>query len=391
MHPHPLIHAELARQSEQERRKAQGGLRKGSHLAATPDDGLALTVLAARSGSEQAWQNLIARFTPMLRGIVRSYRLNDADTDDVVQTVWASAFSHLDRLREAQAFGGWLCVIARREALSTIRKRQCEIPVDEMPAVHASDDSSPEANALDAEQREALHIALGRLPDRQRTLLVAFLSRPETSYSDVSQALGLPVGAIGPTRGARDRAAPPRQRAHGPRGAPVSGLGLTGRIPAQVPSGHRVVCEWELENHDSEEVAVSFYLRVAPARLARLICPGARVQSGHRHGSGLCLIPAGRTATVSALLAPVSLGEHPVGIAFVTRHETLRQTTVVSAIDRASRQRVRVAPYRSARRLRRLIPAGVAMELFVPGGHSVHEGRTAPGCARNIPTAGGRG
>jgi RNA polymerase sigma factor (sigma-70 family) len=200
MHPHPLIHAELARQSEQERRKPQGGLRKGSHLAATPDDGLALTVLAARSGSEKAWQTLIARFTPMLCGIVRSYRLNASDTDDVVQTVWASAFSHLDRLREAQAFGGWLCVIARREALRTIRKRQCEIPVDETPDVHVGDDSSPEGSVLDAEQREALHTAVGRLPDRQRTLLVAFLSDPETSYSDVSRALGLPVGAIGPTR-----------------------------------------------------------------------------------------------------------------------------------------------------------------------------------------------
>jgi hypothetical protein len=96
------------------------------------------------------------------------------------------------------------------------------------------------------------------------------------------------------------------------------------------------VCEWELANHDSEEVAVSFYLRVAPARLARLSCPGARVQSGHGHASGLCLIPPGRTATVSALLAAVGLGEHPVGIAVVTRHETLRQTAIVSAIDRTS-------------------------------------------------------
>ena len=113
----------------------------------------------------------------------------------------------------------------------------------------------------------------------------------------------------------------------------MSGLGLTGRIPAQVPSGHRVVCEWELANHAREELAVSFYLR-APARLATMVCPAGHVLRGHRHASAVCLIPAGGRAVVSALVGPVEAGEHKVGVAVVTRHETLRQTTLVSVVDR---------------------------------------------------------
>jgi RNA polymerase sigma factor (sigma-70 family) len=199
MYPHPLLR-ELGRQREQELRQLRGSLRR-PYSVADDEDGLANVVLAARSGGEQAWRTLVNRFTPALRKTVRDYRLNAADTDDVVQTVWASAFSHIGNLRDPEAIGGWLHAIARREALHTIRRRQREILVDDETSLpHRSDDTAPVEVLLEAEQSEALHVAVDRLPDRQRILLGVLLSDTTTSYADVSRKLGVPVGAIGPTR-----------------------------------------------------------------------------------------------------------------------------------------------------------------------------------------------
>jgi hypothetical protein len=107
-------------------------------------------------------------------------------------------------------------------------------------------------------------------------------------------------------------------------------LELTGRVRPTGRSGRRIACEWKLLNHGSDELAVSFYLRAAPAQLAALVCPTGRARLGHRYGSATLLIPAGTAATVSALLRPVSAGEHPVSMAVVTRHGAFEQTNIVT-------------------------------------------------------------
>ena len=45
-----------------------------------------------------------------------------------------------------------------------------------------------------------MRAAVGRLPGRQRMLLSTFLRRPAASYDEISAALDMPVGSIGPTR-----------------------------------------------------------------------------------------------------------------------------------------------------------------------------------------------
>lgn len=193
MQPHPLIHAELARQRQLD-------LRRGSRAAATNPDDLSPVVEAARSGDSNAWESLVTRFTPLLRHVVRDYRLGSADADDVVQTAWTSAFTNIGSLREADAISGWLCVIARREAIRTLRCREREVPVDEQSVADRADDSTPERALIEAENHQAVHAAIDRLPDRQRELLTTLLRGHDETYSDVARRLHLPVGSIGPTR-----------------------------------------------------------------------------------------------------------------------------------------------------------------------------------------------
>src|SRR5262249_4286795 len=132
MQPHPLIHAELARQRPLDLRASAGRADQAD---------LGPVVSAARAADQTAWASRVRRFTRLMRHVVREYRLSTADAEDVGQTAWPSAFSGIGRLREAEAIGGWLCVIARREAVRTISRQRREVPVDNAGVVDRKDSS----------------------------------------------------------------------------------------------------------------------------------------------------------------------------------------------------------------------------------------------------------
>jgi RNA polymerase sigma factor (sigma-70 family) len=153
----------------------------------------------AAAGNEDAWRDLVRRFDPMLRGIVKGYRLDAADAEDVVQTAWIRAYRNLDRLNEPAAIGGWLAVTARREALRSLQRGVREFPAAD-PHADEADGETPDAIVAEQERRHALRAAVRRLPDRQRSLLTAMLDTPGASYEELSTALEMPTGSIGPTR-----------------------------------------------------------------------------------------------------------------------------------------------------------------------------------------------
>ena len=154
----------------------------------------------AAAGCEDAWRDLVARFDPMLRGIVRGYRLDAADVEDVVQTTWIRAFRNLDRLNEPAAVGGWLAITARREALRTLQRGVRELPSAEPHHGDEAGGEAPEDVAMARERRAAVRAAVRRLPGRQRALLAEMLRRPCASYEEIACSLGMPIGSIGPTR-----------------------------------------------------------------------------------------------------------------------------------------------------------------------------------------------
>jgi RNA polymerase sigma factor (sigma-70 family) len=170
--------------------------------AAAPCAPAVLTVLtrSAAAGDERAWRELVTRFEPMLRGVVRGFRLDPADAEDVIQTTWIRAFRNLDRLNEPAAIGAWLAVTARREALRTLQRGVREVLADEPRCPHEPDADTPESSVLERERQAAVRAAVRRLRGRQRLLLATMIGRPGASYDELSETLDMPTGSIGPTR-----------------------------------------------------------------------------------------------------------------------------------------------------------------------------------------------
>jgi RNA polymerase sigma factor (sigma-70 family) len=154
-----------------------------------------------QAGDQDAWVALTDQYTNLLWSVARGMRLDHADAADAVQATWLRLVERLDTIREPERIGSWLATTIRRECLAIIRRNQrvSVSPSDrwaELPAV--TDDL--DAAVLREERDAALWKAFRVLPARCQALLRVLMADPPPSYAEVSAALGLPVGSIGPTR-----------------------------------------------------------------------------------------------------------------------------------------------------------------------------------------------
>jgi RNA polymerase sigma factor (sigma-70 family) len=172
--------------------------RAGRHRPHVCED-LGSLVSAAAHGDERAWSALVRRLEPAVRAVARRHRLGDADQDEVVQHTWIRLVVHIDSIRDAAALPGWLTTTARRESLRLLSARR-DVPVEELQPAETLEAGTLDEQVLDEERRAALHCALDALPPRQRALMRTLVARPALTYDQLSAALGLPKGSIGPTR-----------------------------------------------------------------------------------------------------------------------------------------------------------------------------------------------
>jgi DNA-directed RNA polymerase specialized sigma subunit, sigma24 homolog len=85
------------------------------------DDPSVITLVTrAAEGDQQAWDELIERYAPLVWAICTRYRLSNHDIEDVGQSVWLLLVEQLGKLREPAALPGWLATTTKRECLRVV-------------------------------------------------------------------------------------------------------------------------------------------------------------------------------------------------------------------------------------------------------------------------------
>lgn len=167
------------------------------------DPAVVALVVRARDGDKEAWDALVERYVPLVWSICQRFRLSRADADDVSQIVWLLLVEQLPKLREPAALPGWLATTTQRECLRAIQGRERERRLErrmDTEAVVAKRAPGVDEEILLAERDAALREGLTQLPPRCRNLLTLLIEQPPVPYAQISERLGIPVGAIGPTR-----------------------------------------------------------------------------------------------------------------------------------------------------------------------------------------------
>lgn len=157
-------------------------------------------VEAARSGDDEAWRQIVARFNRLVAHRARGFRLGPADEADVIQATWIRLFERLPGLRQPERLGAWLATTARNEALRVLRKRKRRGEVPDEGEAAVSPGPAPDSDFLAAEQRRDLRQAIAALPAAGGALMELLLADPPLSYEEIGTMLDMPVGSIGPTR-----------------------------------------------------------------------------------------------------------------------------------------------------------------------------------------------
>jgi len=167
------------------------------------DPSVTSLVTRAQDGDQQAWDALVERYASLIWSICRRHQLGDADAHDVSQNVWLHLVDQLGNLRDPAALPGWLATTAARECIKALRAaRRLHGAGHVLEADNIPDYQSGivEQELLLAERHAALREAFIHLPQGCQQLLTLLIKDPPMPYLQISAAVGIPVGSIGPSR-----------------------------------------------------------------------------------------------------------------------------------------------------------------------------------------------
>ena len=151
-------------------------------------------VLAARTGSADAFRRLVIRWTPALRRHAGRVLLDADAATDAVQDAWLAIAKGLRRLDDPSRFPGWAFAITTRKCVDEVRRRQRRRAVTK----RVLDDvslSSPTAARSDPDQTLDLAEAVAALPADQRLMISLFYGEG-LAVEEIATAFSIPVGTV---------------------------------------------------------------------------------------------------------------------------------------------------------------------------------------------------
>jgi RNA polymerase sigma-70 factor (ECF subfamily) len=143
-------------------------------------------VEAVRRGDRDAFGPLYKLYAPLVHGVLLA-RVPAGEVDDLVQDVFLTAYRKLESLRDSNAFGGWIAMIARNRAMDFHRSRhETEDLSEDIPHSTSTEEDADAARAL---------AAIRSLPEAYRETLVLRLVEGMTG-PEIAERTGLTPASV---------------------------------------------------------------------------------------------------------------------------------------------------------------------------------------------------
>jgi RNA polymerase sigma factor (sigma-70 family) len=143
---------------------------------------------------ESAFEALIKRHGPMVRGVCRHLLGDHHDAEDAFQATFLTLFRGAGTIKDRRVLAGWLHRVAHRKAV-TMRARAARHRPTSAPAEMVVATAEAEDTAMRDEFRRILHAELDRLPEKYRAPVVHCYLEGK-SNREVARLVGCPVGTI---------------------------------------------------------------------------------------------------------------------------------------------------------------------------------------------------
>jgi RNA polymerase sigma factor (sigma-70 family) len=161
-------------------------------------------VAACRRGDAAAWEAVSARYYQLVFVICRRAGLDREQAADACQIVFTILAEKLDHLEQPARLHAWLVTTARRQA-AALRDRERaagHTAYDDLVSSAHVDDAPLDEWLVRSEDQIKVRAALAALDPRCRQLLTLLFYRPTPApYAEITAAMGIPEGSVGPMRG----------------------------------------------------------------------------------------------------------------------------------------------------------------------------------------------
>ncbi len=139
------------------------------------------------------WDNIVREHGPVVFGTAWRILGHVADAEDVAQEVFLEAYQW-PLSRPVRSWGGLLRRLSACRALDRLRQRKNNVPLDGL-AAFATEDASPEDEAVCHELATRLRAKLALLPPREGTVFCLRYFE-DLSYQDIAELLTITPGAV---------------------------------------------------------------------------------------------------------------------------------------------------------------------------------------------------
>ena len=165
-------------------------------------------IAAHCSGDSTAFAELVRRYGNAVLGYLVRMTADREQAEDLFQETFRKVHEKAHTFRGSN-FKSWLFTIATRTAIDHLRRRKRRPTVslnqplgcndgncDELGSTAVAEGSDdPSDEAIKAEQKQQVRLAIEELPARQRaTLVLAYYQ--QLSYSDVARTMGCSIGTV---------------------------------------------------------------------------------------------------------------------------------------------------------------------------------------------------
>lgn len=152
-------------------------------------------VSRARGGDLQAYDQIVRDFQDMVLGYAGSILGDTHLAEDAAQEAFVDAYLELPKLKDPQAFPGWLRRIVFNRCGRYLRRRRPEtVELSVAPKI-ATGQIDPERCFEERETGRLLHKALRELSDRDRVIATLFYLN-QVSQKDIGAFMELPVSTV---------------------------------------------------------------------------------------------------------------------------------------------------------------------------------------------------
>ncbi|RWU05435.1 RNA polymerase sigma factor [Pedobacter chitinilyticus] len=142
------------------------------------------------AGEEKGYTMLYNKYAKRIYHTVYRVMGNSAETEDIVQEAFCTAFEQIGKLKNQNNFEGWLKRIALNQAISTLRKKKMVFTEDGQLEAVAEEELDMNEELLFQCKVDEVKAAIQQLPDGYRTIMSLHLFE-DMGQEEIGNMLGI--------------------------------------------------------------------------------------------------------------------------------------------------------------------------------------------------------